>query len=132
MVVVVVLVYQDSSHQVTKPFGICNPAYMVPVPCHDKLARATSIKMVEMMEVRASIVRMGWCPSGLSVRMPVIFPWHHKTQKMAMYHPMGAHEWMFFLVLAHPGNLKGLLNSCVCVYQDSSLKHPGRAHHRTY
>jgi len=46
--------------------------------------RASSIQMVGMMQVGAPIVQMGWRSAGFRcVSASVIFPLHHKTQKMA-------------------------------------------------
>jgi len=57
--------------------------------------RASGIKMVEMMESGAPIVRMGWCQSQSDgVCASVIFPLHHKTQKMACITPQTPpHKW---------------------------------------
>jgi len=62
------------------------------------------------MEVRASMVRMGWHPAGLSVHLP-LFPTPLKIQNDVFW-------YLPFQVLAHPGSpeQRAVKQQCVYVY----------------
>jgi len=108
-------------------YWVCKPSHLVPAPSQDKLGgcgrkgiRGIQREKWGIREVGHWLVRMEWCPAGLSVYLPLI----------SLLAP--SPEEAFPLAPAHPGSpRKTAMNGCVCV-MFTTVVHLKQFSHKQY